>query len=212
MKVANIVSKNNVNVSEDFNVVKTMDEIINGLPTLIVGFDLTDKLYPDFDITNMDLGNNIYWTFKRIERRDQFQEDLFSFTSKVYKKMLVDVSYVFVDPIQQNGKTLRKIIGKILSIKNLISFQNGQMIYIYGENLIFGIDLTLIHYVGLDVSKVKAKIISVSTEFLVGNEILIEYKKIIEALDNKVMYLPFLYSIRNGENNTISLVHIPRKT
>jgi len=207
MKLANIVSSISIKVSEDFNVVKTIDKIIYGLPTLIVGYDLVDKLYPNFDITNMDLGNNMYWTFKRTEKRDQYEEDLAKFTIKVYKNLLNDVSYVFIDPIQQKYKTLIKIIRKIASLKEVISYQDGQMIYIYGENLIFGVDLKLIHYIGIDSTKIKSKIIAISTVFLRKNEILIEYKKNVELLDNKVMYIPFLYSIRNGENNLTSLIY-----
>jgi hypothetical protein len=40
MKFANIVTNTQINVSHDFNVVESMDEIIHGLPTLIVGFDI----------------------------------------------------------------------------------------------------------------------------------------------------------------------------
>lgn len=67
-KIANIVSDNTIDVSEIFNVVKTMDEIQHGLPTLIVGLDLADKLYPDFDITDICLGPNVYWTFKKLKK------------------------------------------------------------------------------------------------------------------------------------------------
>ena len=43
-KIANIVSQNNIDVSELFNVVKTIDEIENGLPTLIIDFDYVNKI------------------------------------------------------------------------------------------------------------------------------------------------------------------------
>ena len=52
MLVANIVSAANVNVSCDFNVVKSLDESIQGLPTLIVGWDYIKKHYPDYNIIN----------------------------------------------------------------------------------------------------------------------------------------------------------------
>ena len=71
MKVANIVSNNNINVSEEFNVVKSMDEIIHGLPTLIIGFDYVNKNYPDFNILDIELEPNLYWTVKKTERRDK---------------------------------------------------------------------------------------------------------------------------------------------
>jgi hypothetical protein len=82
MKVANIVSNNNINVSEEFNVVKSMDEIIHGLPTLIIGFDYVNKNYPDFNILDIELEPNLYWTVKKTERRDE-KTPLFSLKGSI---------------------------------------------------------------------------------------------------------------------------------
>ena len=212
MKVANIVSTSKVEAPEEFNVVNSVNEIINGLPTLIIGYDTVNNLYPDFDIINISLGENKYWTFKRTEKRDKYEADLKWFISKVYSDLTNDISYVFVDPIQYKGKTLIKIIKKIYSLKDPIAFLNEQMLYVYGESFIFGIDLKLLGFMGVDTDKIKTRINAISRVFLQESKILIEYKKNIEALDNKVRYLPYLYSIRNGQNNTSSLIHIPRES
>jgi hypothetical protein len=76
MKIANIVTSNKIDISEQFNIVESMDNIIHGLPTLIVGFDTVNNLYPDFDILEIKVEDNIYWTFKKNEKRDKYDEDL----------------------------------------------------------------------------------------------------------------------------------------
>jgi hypothetical protein len=86
------------------------------------------------------------------------------------------------------------------------------MVYIYGDKLIFGIDLRLLGYMGIDTQKIQSKIKAASTVFLDNSDIFIEYKNTISSLDNKARYLPFLYSIRNGQNNTSSLIHISRES
>jgi len=212
MKIANIVSTSKVEAPEEFNVVNSVNEIIDGLPTLIIGYDIVNNLYPDFDIINISLGENKYWTFKRTEKRDKYESDLKWFISKVYADLTNDLSYVFVDPIQYRRKTLIKIIKKIYSLKDPIAFLNEQMLYVYGETFIFGIDLKLLAFMGVDTNKIKSRINAISSVFLSDAKILIEYKKNIEALENKVRYLPYLYSIRNGQNNTTSLIHIPRES
>lgn len=212
MKIANIVSTSKVEAPEEFNVVNSVNEIIDGLPTLIIGYDIVNNLFPDFDIINISLRENKYWTFKRTEKRDKYEADLKWFISKVYSDLTNDISYVFVDPIQYKGKTLIKIIKKIYSLKDPIAFLNEQMLYVYGESFIFGIDLKLLGFMGVDTDKIKTRINAISRVFLQESKILIEYKKNIEALDNKVRYLPYLYSIRNGQNNTSSLIHIPRES
>lgn len=211
MYIANIFSKTTVNAPDDFNVVTSMDDIIDGLPTLIVGYDYVNKHFPDFDVTENYLGDNLYWTTRKNEKRDKYQEDLTWFCLKMYNDLTNRLSYVFVDPIQYRNKTLMKIIRKIYSLKEKVSYIDGDMIYIYGEKYIFGVDLKLLTYIGLDVEKIKIKIKQMSDVFLDDPEILIEYKKTISILDNKKRYLPFLYSIRNGQNSTSSLVYIPRE-
>lgn len=197
MKIGNIVSNNNLNVSEDFNVVKSMDDIIQDLPTLIIGWDYVNKNYPDFDITNKKLKSKLYWTFKKTERRDQHEEDIQTFITKTYQNLVEGIAYVFIDPIQFDTKKLIKVIRKLKNSHKNISFVYGDMIYIYCEKIVFGIDLKLLSYIGLDVEKIKNKIKFSSEVFLDNNTILIEYKKYIDALENQVRYIPFLYSINH---------------
>ena len=212
MKIANIVSHQKVNVSQEFNVVESMDNIIHGLPTLILGFDYVNKHYPEFDVMDRKLGENLYWTVKRTEKRDKYEEDLSWFVTKVLTDLISEISYVFVDPIQYNSRTIRKVIRKFHSMENKITYQNGQMLYIYDEKIIFGVDLKLLKYIGLDYNKIKEKIISKSSVFLTNDKILIEYKKTVEELDNQVRYIPYLFSITNEQNNTSSVIHIPRES
>jgi hypothetical protein len=208
MKIANIVTNNKINVSEDFNVVKSMDEIIHGLPTLIVSFTYVNKHYPDFDVMEMHIKDNLYWTCTPTEGRDKFREDVFHFVYMVYKNLFEKVSYIFVDPIQYKPRALVKILKKIHSLENKITYINGKMIYIYSDNFIFGIDLKLLDYIGMDVEKIKTKIISLSSVFLVHEDIFIEYKHTIEDFDNQYRYIPYLYSIKHEQNNITSVIHI----
>jgi hypothetical protein len=212
MKIANILSTTKIEAPEDFNIVKSSIDLIDGLPTLIVGYDYVNKHYHDFDITNIKLEPNLYWTFKKTEKRDKFDEDLRWFIRKVYEDLTDKLIYLFVDPIQHKPKTLRKIVKKILSLNDVITYQHNEMFYVYSDNLIFGIDLKLLKYLGFNTDKIKEKIKSISNVFLIDDEILIGYKKCIETLNNRVRYIPYLYFIRNGKNNTSSIIHIPRES
>lgn len=212
MKIANIVSNNKIDVSEEFNVVQSMDEIIHGLPTLIVGYEYVNKHYPDFDILDIRIEHNLYWTFKRTEKRDKFNEDLSWFIRKVYDDLTKEIIYIFVDPLQYQSRTLWKIIRKIYSLKKIITYVHGDMIYLYGDKYLFGVDLKVLSYIGLNTNKLKNKIKSMSAVFLGTDEILIEYKNTVEELGNKVRYIPYLFSIKNEQNDITSIIHIPRES
>jgi hypothetical protein len=198
MKLANIVTTTSVSVSKDFNVVKSLDETIQGLPTLIIGWDHVKKNYDNYDISNRVLAPSLYWTFKKTEKRDLHEEDIYNFTQLIYNNLVKDISYVFIDPIITKKKVIKKILKKIHTTKDITSYHHNDMIYMYGDKIIFGIDLNLIEFIGLNVDKVLLKIKSKSKHFLTKNTIFIEYKSRVENLDNQAKYLPYLYSIENG--------------
>lgn len=196
MVIANIVSNAKLNVSCDFNVVKSLDEAIQGLPTLIIGWDFVKKNYPDYNIINRKLSENLFWTFKKTEKRELHEEDIYNFTRNSYRSLISNVEYIFVDPIILKKKSLLKIIRKIYN-SDIISYHHNDMLYICVDSYIFGIDLTLIDFIGLNPNKLVSKINNRSKVFLSKNIIFIEYKNRVENLDNQVKYIPYLYSIEN---------------
>lgn len=197
MKIANIVTSNKVDVTDDINVVKSMDEIIQGLPTLVTSYQWLKENYTDYDIYDKKLSDNLYWTFARTERRDIFAKDVDDFVTIANRELIKNIHYVFVDLIQYHPNTIKKIVRKLFSLKNKIGFKHKQMIYIYGGELIFGVDLKLLDYIGFDIKKIENKIKSHCSEFLEDDEIFIEYKDNMERLNNEVKYIPFLYAIKH---------------
>jgi hypothetical protein len=198
MKIGNIVSPITITVSEDFNVVESIDNIIDGLPTLIIGWDYVKKNFPDYNILNRTLGPNVFWTFKRTERRDWFEEDLFNFTEHCYKFLVRNITYFFCDFILLSKAAIRKFIRKIYTSSNIISYEHDGMIYVYVENFIFGIDLNQLMFLDENIDKIKTKIKRVSRTFLIKEDIFIKYKKRVEYLDNQWKFVPYLYQKENG--------------
>jgi len=198
MKIANIVTSNKVDVTDDINVVKSIDDIIDGIPTLVTSYEWVSENYTDYDIYDKRLGENLYWTFARTERRDIFTLDIEDFITLVNQKLIEKVDYVLLDVILFHPSTVNKIIRKIFSISNKIAFKHKEMVYIYGDELIFGIDLNMLDYMGINVNIVENKIKSICDVFLENSEIFIEYKDNMERLEHAVKYIPYLYAIKNG--------------
>ena len=198
MLIANIVSATNVNVSCDFNVVKSLDETVQGLPTLIVGWDYIKKNYPDYDIIKRKLNENLFWTFKKTEKRELHEEDIYNFVEQSYKNLIKDITYTFIDPILFSRKNIVKIIKAINNTNKVISYKHENMVYIYFERYIFGVDLIFTEFIGINSEKLLSKINKKSYIFLDKNTIFIEYKKRIENLENQVKFIPYLYSLENG--------------
>lgn len=197
MFVANIVTNSNLNIDKYFNVVDSINNIIDGLPTLIIGWDIVKTISPNADFIDKKLSDNIFWTFKKSERRDIFEEDLYNFIEKSYNLIVKNIKYEFIDLIRLDNEETKIIFNRIKNNKSF-SYIYNNMIYIYSDNIIYGFDLNLVKYLDYDVNKVQNKIKSYSTVFLDNTNIIIEYKDIIDMLDNQAKYVPYLYSIEHG--------------
>tara|TARA_R110000796_G_scaffold219934_1_gene336007 strand:+ start:30274 stop:30885 length:612 start_codon:yes stop_codon:yes gene_type:complete len=203
MEIANIVCTDVVNVGPEFNYIKSVDDILNAnLPTLIIGYETVVNLFGvnNINVLNRKISENIFWTFRRTVQRNVYEPDLEDFIIFSYKKAIENIKYVDLDIIQFSKRNLCKIVRKILKLEDIISYKNpNNVIYIYSGNLIFGVDLNLLGFVGVNVEKVEKKIIEKSKVFLVGSEILIEYNIQLERLNYDYKYVPLLYSINPHE-------------
>jgi hypothetical protein len=199
MEIANIVCKDVINVGPEFNVVETVDDIVySNLPTLIIGYETVVDIYgsDNVNVLKRNINKKLFWTFRRTIERKIYEPDLEDFIRYSYKKAIENINYIDLDVIQFNKRKLYKIVKKILQLKNVISYKtDNNVIYIYSSNLIFGVDLNLLEFVGFDVEKAENKIIEKSEVFLKGTEILIEYNNHLDRLNYDFKYVPFLYSI-----------------
>jgi len=199
MEIANIVSETKINIGPEFNVVSLEDEIIfKNLPTLIIGYETVCDLYgkENINVLKRKINENIFWTFKRNVKRILYDPDIEDFIRHSYKTYVDRISYIDVDVIQFPTKKLIKITKKILELTDIISYKtDNNIIYLYSKNIIFGVDLNILKYVGFNIEKIERKIKEKSMVFLTGKEILIEYSNHLERLENDLKYLPFLYSI-----------------
>ena len=81
------------------------------------------------------------------------------------------------------------------------------MLYIFDENLVFGVDLNIIELLGIKKEKVITKITNISNSILLGNEIFNKCRDFMKELNNGEKLIPYIY--RNGEydkNNDLSVV------
>lgn len=197
--IGNIVSNKIVEYDSRVKTVSSLDEIIHGLPTLIIGWERTKELFPDnYYILNKEIKDNYFWTYSLSEKRSENEVDIEQFIQHCYENVVSEIEYLFVDPIQFKFSSLKKTIRKLYSIDKPISLIYRDFIYVYGDNIVFGIDLHLCeHFFGIPKDKIKSKIKSLSNGFLLDEKILIEYKDYLGRL-NTPKFIPYLYFKENG--------------
>ena len=155
--IGNIVTLDNIKVDDNFNIVNSFNDIIQDIPTLVVGIDDAKKSYGKLNYIDRKIDDLNYWTFSKKEKRLLFEEDLFYFIENSYKNLTNRIEYIFVDVILYDDEKVKNIIKKIKSFNSNISFLTDKMLYIYSDKYIFGFDIKQIEYVKGDIDKFISK-------------------------------------------------------
>ena len=193
MNVGNIVIPSNIK-EENFNICENIDDINNSLPTLIVGWSKTKELFKDkVSILHKQIEEDLYWTFSETERRVDYEIDILKFKDICYKNFGEDIIYLYIDIIHGKLSVIKKIINKIRSLKDPIFYiTDKNMLYIFGDDIIFGVDLNITEFIGIETQNIINRLINLPNSVLVENEIFNKCKEFIKKLDNRHKLVPYI--------------------
>jgi len=193
MNIGNIVSSYKIN-EDNFKLFDEIELVDNSLPTLIVGWNKTKEIFGDkISILNKKISDNLYWTFLPTERRVDYDNDIIIFKKVCYDNFGSELSYVYIDPIHDKPQKIKKILKKIYSLKESISyFTNKNMLYILGENIIFGVNLEITEFIGIKTNSIITRVVNLRNSVLIDNEIFNKCKEFIKKLDNEYKLVPYV--------------------
>jgi len=193
MNIGNIVSSSKIN-EDNFKLFDEIESVDNSLPTLIVGWNKTKEIFGDkISILNKKISDNLYWTFLPTERRVDYDDDIIIFKRVCYDNFGSELSYVYIDPIHDKPQKIKKILKKIYSLSESISyFTDKNMLYILGENIIFGVNLEITEFIGIKTDRILTRVIGLRNSILIDNEIFNRCKEFIKKLDNNHKLVPYV--------------------
>lgn len=98
--IGNIVSDikldDNVGI---FHVTSNLEDIIMGIPTLVVGWSKVKQLFDNVSILKWEIDPNTYWTFSKYERRNRLNEDLIKFKNLCVDRTIKGLTYVYFNSL-----------------------------------------------------------------------------------------------------------------
>lgn len=98
--IGNIVSDikldDNVGI---FHVTSNLEDIIMGIPTLVVGWSKVKQLFDHVSILKWEIDTNTYWTFSKYERRNRLNEDLIKFKNLCVDRTIKGLTYVYFNSL-----------------------------------------------------------------------------------------------------------------
>lgn len=154
--LANIYTKSKIDIEPFFNVVDDEKKIIDGIPTLIIGWDSVKSLYGDINILDKKVKDNIYWTFGKRERRNVMEVDVQKFKRKAMSITCNNVKYKFFNILTAKNDKKKSFYALLKDTrhKTIFSFNNMLYIYIDGTDTVVSISLRDVDYIGGDVKKI----------------------------------------------------------
>lgn len=190
--IANILTNEHFENYPYFNIVDNKDNIIKGLPTLIIGWELTKSLFPNASILDWKINEEWFWTFGRKIRRNRYESDIIRFKKMIFEIVLKSINYEFMDILTMTIDEKKSFCNFIKSNGVKISVIRNDMVFILCEETknVYGVSLRDIDYKGDDRKqflKILYKYTNVITE-----KIDIPYESRNLILSNQYI-IPYIY-------------------
>lgn len=191
--IANILTDGRFENDGLYNVVKEPDELISGIPTLVIGWEKTKALFPEASIIEWKINEDTYWTWGNRERREVQERDLVRFRKLAISRFINSVKYVFLSVFTASQNTMNKFFNSLSDERRKFIYGYNDVIYIYyeGNNNIIGISLVDIEYCGMDKKDFFRPIYAGKNNVIIKDEIPFKIKN---ELKNQLYVIPYLYS------------------
>lgn len=193
--IANILTDKPFTNSELYNVVSKKENLIDNIPTLVIGWEYTKKNFPEASILNWEINENFYWTYGKREKRNKYEENIEKFRQIALTKFVKSVKYTFLSLITISEDEKEYILRLVSKEDGSFIYMNYDMIYIFDSdnNVVIGFSLRDIDYIGKNRKGILSKI------YRNTKNVLIEVKESLSwetknALRNYSYVIPYLYS------------------
>lgn len=195
--IANIITKNKIEISSFFNVTSDFSAVDTNIPTLIIGWSEVRELFPNQDILNPEISSTISWTFSKREKRYQYEKDIESFINKVLKGVDENINYRFFNyalatPIK------RENFVKYVQSGHCSIYYNSRFLYVYNihDSFTIGISLIDLAYIGINIKQF------ITSLTLNNNNIICENMKCIDSdsytlIKDNIKIIAYLNYLRN---------------
>ena len=189
--IGNILTNNIIDVPM-FNVVSNKTDIIDGIPTIVIGKDFSKSLYPERSIIDkvIDFKSQVFWTFGKRERRSSYESDMKWFKDFCLEYLRRKCRYVFFDLLTNDTESKSALYEMIMCEKGVTAMIYGDMVYVYNpcEEHVVGLYLKDVDYLKKD----RKRLLSII--YNSDNVRLIDNKEVVNG-DDRMLFFDCMYVI-----------------
>lgn len=149
--IANILTNKKFNDNTLYNVVDCKENLIENIPTLVIGWEYTKKMFKNANILNWEIDENTFWTYGNRERRSKYEENLENFKNLALTRLVKSIKYEFLNLLTITKEDREKLCSLVVG-GNINIHINNDIIYILkpGTSIVIGISLRDVDYMGKD--------------------------------------------------------------
>lgn len=194
MYLGRIITKSKNFESLDFIEKTSSREIDNSVPTLIIGRAVAEEIYGKDKVKILDkqIEPNVYWTFRKTERRVDYEEDVKSFYDRVKKFAFAKVEYSYFSIFVEDLERTKKFIKWLYEGGKKTIYISHNHIYIYFNGKVYGISLMDIEYIGKNKNDVIEKIKQNKNNAVVESKDFIS-PQFLQLIEDSNILVPYLY-------------------
>lgn len=147
-------------VSEFIEVTQDASSVVNRsatIPTIIIGYKKVTEIFGETSIINKKLGDNLYWTFTKRERRMDFEDDIKAFYENVEKFIKSHVPYSFFDLLSSSSERKQLLTKVMLGDDKKILYETEKVLYVFLPSVrrVVGISVDELKFLGKTVENLK---------------------------------------------------------
>jgi hypothetical protein len=165
-------------------------------PVLIIGYKRAKEILGDkFNILDKNISKNVSWTFKKTEKRIDYDEDIDKFYKACINNIIYNIKYYYINIIKLKYNKIKKLYNIIFSNNKKYIYINNGMLYLKYNDCVMGISLTILQYCGINTDKILTRITNNSSN-VVYNETTPFVKELKKEIGNNKEYaIPYFMSM-----------------
>lgn len=148
--IANILTEKKFSDYELYNVVSDKASLIDGIPTMVIGWEYTKKMFPEANIVDWIVEDGVYWTFGNREKRSVYEERMAKFKEIAIDSFIKSINYRFISVITSKKEEIADFIGKVETEGGATAYYANGFVYVYipSSCVVYGLSLREMDYVG----------------------------------------------------------------
>lgn len=194
--IANVLTKEKFDEKTYYNVVDDETKLIDGIPTLIVGWEWAKSLHPDASILNWKIDDNTYWTYGKRVRREANEGDIKRFKKMILERVVEKADYWFFNVLTATKEEKVKFNITLSDSRRKFVLISNDMAYIFFPETseTIGVSLYDIDYSGVGRERLLKTLKNNSATTIVSERDFVSFET-REFINNKKYIIPYLSSL-----------------